>query len=57
MDLGIHAIIIWVGSFIMVAVDSAFRNISPCFWRLADLVGGPFPLLACGLVREKGSHR
>ena len=53
MDLGILAVIIWVGCFLMVAVDSAFRGISPVFWRLAALVGGPFALLAYGLVRER----
>ncbi len=57
MDLGILAIIIWLGCFVVVAVDSAFRGISPVFWRLAALFGGPFALLAYGLVREKGSHR
>ena len=55
MDLGILAIIVWLGCFLVVAVDSAFRGISPVFWRLAALVGGPFALLAYGLVREKGS--
>ena len=53
MDLGILAIVIWVGCFIVVAVDSAFRAISPWFWRLAALFGGPFALLAYGLVREQ----
>ncbi len=54
MDLGILAVIIWFGCFLVVAVDSAFRGISPWFWRLAALVGGPFALLAYGVVREKG---
>jgi len=45
---------VWVGCFLVVAVDSAFRGISPVFWRLAALVGGPFALLAYGLVRERG---
>ncbi|MFC2020197.1 hypothetical protein ACFLU1_00145 [Chloroflexota bacterium] len=53
MDLGILAVIIWVGCFIIVAIDSAARGISPVFWRLAALFGGPFALLAYGLVREK----
>ena len=57
MDLGILAIIIWLGCFVVVAVDSAFQRISPVFWRLAALFGGPFALLAYGLVREKGSHQ
>ncbi len=47
-------IVVWVGCFLVVAVDSAFRGISPWFWRLAALFGGPFALLAYGLVREKG---
>ena len=48
------AIGIWVGCFIVVAVDSAYRRISPVFWRLAALFGGPFALLAYSLVRERG---
>ncbi len=44
---------VWVGCFIVVAVDSAYRRISPVFWRLAGLFGGPFALLAYGLVRER----
>ena len=46
------AIIIWLGCFLVVAIDSAFRGISPWFWRLAALVGGPFALLAYGVVCE-----
>jgi len=53
IDLGILAIIVWVGCFVVVAVDSVFRNISSWFWRLAALFGGPFALLAYGLVRDK----
>ena len=56
-DLVILAIIIWVGCFLVVAVDSAYRSISPWFWRLAALFGGPFVLLAYGLVREKAGKR
>ena len=56
IDLGILAIIVWVGCFVVVAVDSAFRNISPWFWRLAALFGGPFTLLAYGLIREKSGQ-
>ena len=52
MDLGILVIIIWLGCFLVVAVDSAMRRISSVFWRLAALVGGPFALLAYGIVRE-----
>ncbi len=55
MELYFLETIIWVGCFIVVAVDSAFRGISPWFWRLAALFGGPFALLAYGLVREKSS--
>ncbi len=55
MDLGVLAIIIWFACFLVVAIDSAFRGISPVFWRLAALVGGPFALLAYGLVWERGS--
>ena len=55
MDLVILVIIVWLGCFLVVAIDSAFRSISPWFWRLAALVGGPFALLAYGLVRERGS--
>ena len=57
MDLSILAIIIWFGSLLVVAVDSAFRGISPWFWRLAALVGGPFALLAYGIVREQSSQK
>lgn len=53
MDLGTLTIIIWVGCFVIVAVDSAMKKISPVFWRLAALFAGPFALLAYGIVREK----
>ncbi len=56
MDLYILTTVIWVGCFIVVAVDSAYRHISPVFWRLAALFGGPFALLAYSLVREKYSR-
>ena len=52
MDLGILVIFIWLCCFVLVAVDSALRRLSPVFWRLAALVGGPFTLLAYGIVRE-----
>ena len=55
MDFNI--LVIWVGCFLVVAVDSALRGINPVFWRLAALVGGPFALLAYSLVRERGSKR
>ena len=57
MDLGILAIIVWVGCFIVVAVDSVMRGVSPVFWRLAAFVGGPFGLLAYGIVRELAGKR
>ncbi len=57
MDLGILAVIIWVGCFVVVAIDSAYRSISPVFWRLAALFGGPFALLGYGIVREQGSKQ
>ena len=47
------AVGIWAGCFVVVAIDSAYRRISPWFWRLAGLVGGPFALLAYGIVRER----
>jgi uncharacterized membrane protein YoaK (UPF0700 family) len=50
-------IAVWLGCFVVVAIDSAFRRISPVFWRLAGLVGGPFALLAYGLVRERGDQQ
>ena len=56
IDLGILAIIVWVGCFVVVAVDSAFRNINPWFWRLAALFGGPFALLAYGLIRGQSKQ-
>ena len=49
--------VVWVGSFLVVAVDSAFRGISPVFWRLAALLGGPFALLAYGLVRTQAGNK
>ncbi len=52
-DLGILIIIVWLGCFVVVAVDSVFRGISPVFWRLAALFGGPFALLAYGVVRSQ----
>lgn len=57
MDLYILVIIIWLACFLVVAIDSAYRRISPIFWRLASLVGGPFALLAYGLVRERASRQ
>ena len=55
--LTITIISIWFGCFLLVAVDSVLRGISPVFWRLAALVGGPFTLLAYSLVRMQSSHK
>ena len=57
MDLIVLAIIVWVGCFLVVAVDSVMRGISPIFWRSAALFGGPFALLAYSLIRERESNR
>ena len=57
MDWYILVVYVWVGCFLVVAVDSVMRGISPVFWRLAALVGGPFALFAYGLVRELGGKR
>jgi drug/metabolite transporter (DMT)-like permease len=57
MDFYILVTVIWVGCFIVVAVDSAYRRISPVFWRLAALFGGPFALLAYSLVRERSGRK
>jgi drug/metabolite transporter (DMT)-like permease len=56
MNLYIMAVVIWVGCFFIVAIDSAYSRISPVFWRLAGLFGGPFALLAYALVRERRSR-
>ncbi len=54
--MDINILFIWIGCFLLVAIDSAMRGISPVFWRLAALVGGPFALLAYGLVRDKNNQ-
>ena len=53
MDLSNMVQIIWFGCFVLVTIDSGWRRISPVFWCLASLVGGPFALLAYGIAREK----
>jgi len=53
MDIGIMAIVVWVGSFAVVAGDSVLSGISPWFWRVAALFGGPFALVAYGIVRAQ----
>ena len=57
MEYKIIFIVVWLGCFLVVAIDSVFRGISPWFWRLAALFGGPFTLLAYGLVRERGKEK
>ncbi len=52
-DWSILFLIVWLGCLLVVSVDSAYRKISPFFWRVAALFGGPFALLAYGIVREK----
>ena len=52
MDLSYFLIIVWLGCFMVVSIDSALLGISSVFWRLASLVGGPFALIAYGIVRE-----
>lgn len=52
VDIGVMALIVWVGCFLVVSIDSAYLKISPVFWRLAGLFGGPFALLAWGIIRE-----
>ena len=53
VDVGIMAIIVWLGCFAVIAVDSVYQKISPVFWRVAALVGGPFALMVYAFVREK----
>lgn len=57
MDLSYLVIIVWLGCFLVIAIDSAMRRISSVFWRLAGLVGGPFALIAYGIVREVVAKR
>lgn len=57
MDLEMLVIFIWLACALLVAFDSVRRGISPIFWRLAGLVGGPFGLLAYCLVRELGERK
>ncbi|MCJ7605790.1 MAG: hypothetical protein MUO19_07125 [Dehalococcoidales bacterium] len=52
-DIGILFVVVWIGCFIVVSVDSAYQKTSPVFWRLAGLFGGPFALVAWGIVRGK----
>lgn len=57
IDLSFLAVFVWLGCFILVAVDSVLRGISPVFWRLAALFAGPFALLAYGIARTQTTHR
>jgi hypothetical protein len=57
MDLDIIVVIVWLGCFVVVAIDSAFRSLSPVFWRLAALFGGPFALLGYGIVRDQSRKK
>ena len=56
-ELTVVATVIWVGCFVVVAIDSVYRGIHPWFWRLAGLFGGPFALLAYCLVRTQASNK
>ena len=56
-DWSILFLIIWLGCFMVVSIDSAYQKISPFFWRVAALFGGPFALVAWGIVREKQSSK
>ena len=57
IDLGILALVIWIGCFVVVSVDSAYKKIDPVFWRLATLFGGPFTLIVYGIIRERRSNQ
>jgi hypothetical protein len=53
MELEQIVYIIWAGCFVLVTIDSGWRKISPVFWCLASLFGGPFALAAYAIVREQ----
>lgn len=57
IDVGILTICIWLGCFLVVSVDSAYRKISPVFWRLASLFGGPLALVAYAIIREQRKNK
>jgi len=57
IDLGILVIAIWLSYSVLVAIDLARHGLSPVFWRLSGLVGGPFALLAYGIARELASKQ
>jgi hypothetical protein len=54
-DIGILVVIMWVGCFGVVSIDSVYKKISPVFWRFAALFGGPFALIAYVFIRERRS--
>ena len=56
-DIGILVIIMWVGCFVVVSIDSVYKKMSPVFWRFAALFGGPFALIAYIFIRERRSDQ
>ncbi len=57
VDIGLFTIIIWVGCFLVVSVDSVYKKIDPVFWRFAALFGGPFALFAYVIIRERKTRQ
>jgi hypothetical protein len=57
IDLAALSIIIWVGCFAVVSIDSAQRGTGSWFWRAASLFGGPFALVAYGIAREMSARK
>jgi drug/metabolite transporter (DMT)-like permease len=57
IDLGILAVIIWIGCFVVISVDSVYHKIDPVFWRFAALFGGPFSLLVYAIIRERKTRQ
>ncbi|RJQ40434.1 MAG: hypothetical protein C4555_01495 [Dehalococcoidia bacterium] len=57
VDLSTLMVGIWLGCFVVVSFDSAFRRLSPVFWRFASFVGGPFALAAYGIARQMASKK
>jgi len=57
IDVGILVIAISLSYSILVAIDLAGHGLSPVFWRLYGLVGGPFTLLAYSIARELASKQ
>ena len=55
VDLGIMTVVIWVGCFLVVSIDSVYKKIDPVFWRFAALFGGPLALIAYVFIRERRS--